>query len=249
VTLPLLVSAWSQEPEKSRSWHALLLGAAVIASFLGIFMAAARVHMITAALIALAVTFSGQLSRRQWVRWAAALAIVGYVVAGNARLQRFTTLGDRAGVRERVGGSVNEDFVTVISEHPLGRGLAGGGTSVPYFLRDPRNSGALLENEYARIALEEGLPGLVMWVLFMLWTLTRGAGRERDRWWLGRRLAWVVCASIFASGLLGMGMLASVPQTTLMLLTIGWMTTARRTALATARIARANPNITPAIAR
>jgi hypothetical protein len=212
-------------------------------------MAAARVHMITAALISLAVTFSGQLSRRQWVRWAVALAIVGYVVAGNARLQRFTTLGDRAGVRERVGGSVNDDFVTVVTSHPLGRGLAGGGTSVPYFLRDPRNSGALLENEYARIALEEGIPGLVMWAAFFLWVLTRGAGRDRDAWWLGRRLTWVVSASFFVSGMLGIGMLASVPQTMLMMLTIGWLTTARRTAAAAARVARINPAAATVIAR
>ena len=34
-------------------------------------------------------------------------------------------------------------------------------------------------------------------------------------------------ASIFSSGMLGMGMLAAVPQTVLMLLLIGWTTTAR----------------------
>src|SRR4051812_24555508 len=172
VTLPLLIGGWAQQPDKSRSWSAYLLGAAVIASFLGIFMAAARVHMITAAVVSLAVTFSGQLTRRQWVRWAVALAIVGYVVAGNARLQRFTTLSDRAGVSERIGGSVNDDFLTVISAHPLGRGLAGGGTSVPYFLGIPKDRGALIENEYARIALEQGLPGLALWLMFIFWILT-----------------------------------------------------------------------------
>jgi hypothetical protein len=116
----------------------------------------------------------------------------------------------------------------VVSQHPLGRGLADGGTSVPYFLREGRDSGTVIENEYARIALEQGLPGLVIWILFIVWVLTRRPGRVKDTWLLSRRLVWVTCASMFASGMLGMGMLAAVPQTVLMLILIGWTTTVRR---------------------
>lgn len=228
MTLPLLMGAWSQKHE--RRWESPLLAAAVVASFMGIFMAATRTHMITAAMLAVVVTMTGRLSTRQWVRWVAAIAVVVYVVAGDVRFQRFTTLGDRAMVAERIGGSLNEEFFAVISEHPLGRGLAGGGTSVPYFLRDQLTTGTILENEYARIGLELGLPGLTLWVLFILWILTRRPGRVRDSWLLARRLGWVACASMFASGLVGMGMMASVPQTAIMLVTIGWMTTAKRQA-------------------
>jgi hypothetical protein len=235
VTLPLLIGAWAQERESPRSWRQIMLVVAIIGSFLGIFMAAARIHTITAGLIALMVTFSGRLSRKQWVRWAAAIAIIAYVVAGNVRLQRFTTLSDRAAVNERIGGSVNEDFVTVISAHPFGRGLAGGGTSIPYFLQVPRNYGAILENEYARIALEEGLPGLVLWLGFMTWVLLKGFGPPRDEWALTRRLVWLVAGANFVAGMLGMGMLVAVPQTALMLLSIGWMTTTRGLASAAAR--------------
>jgi hypothetical protein len=226
MTLPLLVGAWSQRHD--RRWENPLLALAVVVSFMGIFMAATRTHMITAALLAVVVTLTGRLSARQWIRWAAAVAIVGYVVAGDVRFQRFTTLADRSMVSTRITNSFNEDFFEVISEHPLGRGLAGGGTSVPYFLRDQVTSGAILENEYARIGLELGLPGLTLWVLFLAWVLARRPGRVRDGWLLARRMAWVACAAMFATGMVGMGMMASVPQTAIMLLAVGWMTTARR---------------------
>lgn len=226
MTLPLLMGAWSQRHD--RRWESGLLAIAIVVSFTGIFMAATRTHMITAALLAFVVTMTGRLSGRQWIRWLAAVAVVGYVVAGDVRFQRFTTLADRSMVSTRIANSFNEDFFQVISEYPLGRGLAGGGTSVPYFLRDQVTTGAILENEYARIGLELGLPGLTIWILFILWVLSRRPWRVRDSWQLARRLAWVACASMFASGLVGMGMMASVPQTTIMLLTIGWMATVKR---------------------
>ncbi len=227
VTIPLLVGAWTQ-PDLKRT-DAALLGSAIIASFLGVFMAAARTHIVTVTLLALVVTFTGGLSARQWLRWVLAIAIVGYVVAGNARFQRFTTLTDGAMVSGRISESVNESFFDVVSQHPLGRGLASGGTSIPYFLREEKEPDTIIESEYARIALEQGVPGLFIWVLFIIWVLTRRPGRTRDSWLLGRRLVWVSCASIFISGMLGMGMLAAVPQTMLMLLTIGWFTASPRT--------------------
>jgi hypothetical protein len=239
MTLPLLVGAWKQKHE--RKYEPILLAAAVVASFVGVFMAAARTHMITIALIALVVTFAGGLSARQWIRWVGAVLIVGYVVAGDARFQRFTTLQDRAMVSERIGESVNDNFFDVVSQHPLGRGLAGGGTSIPYFLREDREPATIIENEYARIALEQGLPGLLIWILFVVWVLTRRPARVKDSWLLARRLAWVSCASLFASGLLGMGMLAAVPQTILMLLLIGWTTTARRPMLVDSETGEAQP--------
>lgn len=240
VTLPLLIGSWANVRKGRQTWHEWLLTLSIVASFLGIFMAAARLHTVTAGVIALVVTFSGRLSGRQWLRWVVAVAIIGYVVAGNVRLQRFTTLSDRSGVRERIGGSVNEDFFTVVTAHPLGRGLAGGGTSVPYFLESelPRDYGAVLENEYARIALEQGLPGLMLWIAFIAWVLVNGSGPIRDELGLTRRLVWVVSASNFTSGLLGMGMLVSVPQSALMFIAVGWMTTSRRSAATTAVMAR-----------
>ena len=47
---------------------------------------------------------------------------------------------------------------------------------------------------------------------------------------LGRRLAWVTFLVAFFSGLLGMGMFTSVPQTVVMLLMMGWYVVARKRA-------------------
>lgn len=226
MTLPVLVGTWVR-PGQER-WKSALLGAAIVASLVGVFMAAARTHMIITALLVATITVSGDLRARQWMRWAIAVALVGYVVAGDARFQRFTTLQDTSGVSDRIAASVNEEFFDLVGEHPLGRGLASGGTSVPHFLQTSFEQGAILENEYARLALEQGIPGLLLWLLFIAWVLTRRLGPKKDEWRLARRLAWVAAAAIFATGLVGMGMLVSVPQTVLMLTTLGWAVSVRR---------------------
>jgi hypothetical protein len=230
MTLPLLVGAWVQTAREQR-WHRTLLGAAIMASLLGVFMAAARTHMITAALLVALVTVSRQLRGEQWVRWVLAVGLVGYVVSGEERLQRFTTLQDTAFIAERWTNSVNEGFVEAIRTYPLGNGLAGGGTSVPYFLRGSQ-SPLVMENEYARIGIEQGLPGLTLWIVFLAWAFIRWPDRATDGWALGRRLAVVACAVFFFTGLTGVGLLSSVPQTALMLLTMGWFLTAPRQAAA-----------------
>jgi hypothetical protein len=220
MTLPLLVGAWVQ-PHGQRPWQRQLLGIAIVASLLGVFMAAARTHMITAALLVAVVTFSGRLRAEQWVRWVVAVALVGYVVSGEERLQRFTTLQDTTFIAERWTGSVNDGFFEAIRAYPLGNGLAGGGTSVPYFLRASQ-SPLVMENEYARIGIEQGLPGLTLWLAFLAWVFLRWPGRAQDGWGLGRLLGWVCCGVFFFSALTGTGLLSSVPQTVLMLITMGW---------------------------
>ena len=125
MTLPLLVGAWSQP--RRQGWEGPLLCLAVIATLSGVFMAAARVHMVTAAVLVAIVTVTGGLRGKQWIRWAFAIALVGYVVAGDERLQRFTTLSDTQFLSERWTGSVNEGFFALLGEYPLGNGLASGG--------------------------------------------------------------------------------------------------------------------------
>ena len=53
--------------------------------------------MLTASLLVAVVTISGHLRGGQWVRWVVALGLVGYIVSGEERLQRFTTLQDTVG--------------------------------------------------------------------------------------------------------------------------------------------------------
>jgi hypothetical protein len=62
-----------------------------------------------------------------------------------------------------------------------------------------------------------------MWVLFIGWVFTRRQIRKTDMFSFGRRLAYVAVACTFATGLIGTGMLTSVPSTAVVLLLTGWI--------------------------
>jgi hypothetical protein len=156
------------------------------------------------------------------------LAGVGWIVSSEARLQRFTTLQDVEFVSERVSWSVNDSFTQLMTEYPLGNGLGGGGTSMPYFLASEVSPPSyFMENEYARIVLEQGVLGLCLWAGFILWLFTRRTVRRSDSWYVGRRIAWVTCAAFFATGMIGKGLLTSIPGTALMFLGAGWIAVRR----------------------
>ena len=148
---------------------------------------------------------------------------VGWVVSSDERLQRFTTLADTDSIEDRIAASVNSTFLEVVSDYPLGNGLGGGGTSIPYFMQDLLKDLTRLENEYARIAMEQGIPGLAIWLAFLSWLFSRSATASDDVWRLGRRLGWFACGSAFANGLLGIGLLTSIPSSCLLLMTAGWI--------------------------
>jgi hypothetical protein len=221
ITMPLLIGAWQQT--RGSRWQGVLINAALPASALGVFMAAARSHAMVFFLMALVVIFAHRLRLAHRLGWLVLLACVGWAVWSDQRLQRFTTLSDSDYVTRRVRGSVNMTFFDAISTYPIGNGLGGGGTSVPYFLQDRLEKPVVIENEYARIALEQGVPGLCLWAAFIMWVFTRSFLAPNDAWYLARRLAWVVCAADFALGMTGTGLLTSVPQTCLMLMSVGWI--------------------------
>jgi hypothetical protein len=71
--------------------------------------------------------------------------------------------------------------------------------------------------------LEQGIMGLMIWIAFVLWIITRRDQNPSDSWYLGRRLARVACAVFFVTALTGTGLLTSIPQTSLFLLLVGWV--------------------------
>ena len=220
MTIAVIAGAWVQ-PHYGR-WQGRLMGAALLVSMLGVFMSATRVNALILFTLVLTTIFSGRLPGAYRFRYLIVLAAVAYVVAGEERLQRFTTLQDPEFLSERLVGSVNLTFFELAGKYPLGNGLGGGGTSVPYFLQNRIRNVVTMENEYARILLELGLPGLIMWGLFIGWIFTRGWIRRTDIFYFGRRLAWVACACMFGMGLVGVGLFTSVPGTTLTFLLAGW---------------------------
>lgn len=225
VTLPLLIGALVQE--RKRDWHFYLLMLALAASIIGVLMSAARTHFIIVSIIIVVATFSLRTRFGYALGWIIMLCIIGWFISGENRLQRFTELSNTDMVIERVSYSVNMSFLEVAAEYPMGNGLGGGGTSIPYFLQDRIKRSTTLENEYARIMLEQGIIGLMIWVAFILWLLKQSNNRS-DSWYIGWRLAWVACAALFVIGLTGTGLLTAIPQTALFLLLAGWVGSRRQ---------------------
>jgi hypothetical protein len=219
-SLPLLVGAWMQPLPTTRR---MLLSTTIGISVLAVFATGARTPVVLLFALGLVAAFSSHVKAVHKVRWVLVAIVVAYVVSGEERLQRFLTLRDSTYVTERIAGSVNLGFLDVARQYPLGNGLGGGGTSIPYFLQDRVRNVVAIENEYARILLEQGIPGLVIWLVFLARVLTRQTNRTGQPWFLSRRLGWTWCAGVLVTGVLGTGMLTSIPMTALLLLTLGWI--------------------------
>jgi hypothetical protein len=86
-----------------------------------------------------------------------------------------------------------------------------------------------MENEFARISIEEGFPGLLLWVAFALWILLVSPGHYRRFGGTVDLGIWAVCALMWAQGAIGTGVLTSVPGTMILLLYMGALGVQRRT--------------------
>jgi hypothetical protein len=221
MTVPFMVGAWIHRPE--RRWHVWLLAGGSFAALVGVFMAAARSHALVLFVLLVVASFTARWRGGHRLGWVMILFAVVWLVSGEERLQRFTTLRDTEYVSERIAGSINKRFLDLAHDYPLGNGLGGGGTSVPYFLQQRLRDPVLMESEYARIMLEQGLPGLALWIAFLAWLLLRRTTPPDHSWLLGRRMAWAASLCYFALGLIGVGLLTSVPQTCLLLMSAGWI--------------------------
>jgi hypothetical protein len=222
MTLPLLIGAWST-PGISRAKRVLIL-ISILASVLGIFAAASRIHIIVLALVIVATLISDRIQLQMRAVIFALVAIVGVVVLSQARLQRISTLKDTGYVSQRVGGSVNSGFFDLLIEHPFGNGLGGGGTSLPFFLESRVRNRVLMENEYARIMLEQTCIGLCIWIAFLIWFISRRVSAIAKVWDLTDQLSWVAVVAYFGTGMIGIGLLTSIPQSMLLLLCAGAVT-------------------------
>jgi hypothetical protein len=218
-TVPILFGAWALST--GARWRKILLLAGMAAAFVGVLMAATRQGILMAALLVVIASVSGKLGPLKRVVWAVAIIAVIYSAMHNERWQRYKEL-DTESVQDRVAGSVNRTFWEVLVEYPMGNGLGGGGTSIPYFLVSQVNKPVEVENEYCRILLEQGVVGLVLWVGFVIWFVTNRAGFVKDEWLTGRRMAWYLCVLTFVTATIGNGMLSSIPNTFMFLLCVGW---------------------------
>jgi hypothetical protein len=116
-------------------------------------------------------------------------------------------------------------FFELLGSYPLGNGMGGGGTSIPFFLTRYVVNPIGMENEYCRILLEQGLPGLMLWLGFIGWILTRRPQEARDPWQFGKHLLWYVILAFFVTALTGIGLMTAIPQSTMLFLAVGFATT------------------------
>lgn len=215
----LLIPGWTAA-------QGLLLGGGLFAAVLGAMLSATRSWIPGFMILVLFIAFSGRLRGGIWLGVAVILGSVFYIAFSEERLQRFTTLADADLVIERVYGSVNLNFVELLENYPLGNGMGGGGTSLPGFLQAKVRNPVGMENEYSRIMLEQGIPGLLMWLGFIGW-LTSQFPQRLDNWDFGRQLLWISVLLTFLNGMIGTGLMIGVPGAAMTFLNLGFIFSGR----------------------
>lgn len=226
-TLPFLINRW--QDQRATSGEQTFMAGAIVASAIGIFMAAARMPagILFVELAILAASMN--VSIRTRVGMAVMGLVVAYFVMQSERMQRFTQMLDVDVVTNRVGGAYNESVWDVLMTYPLGSGLGTSfGTSIPYFLAEYAPRPIPVENEYARIWLEQSPFGLAAWFAFIVTTVGPRPVPVAPAWALGTRImrAYVVC--IFCAIFIGTGLFHSVPTGQLTLLMMGLLCSVRR---------------------
>ena len=219
-SIPYLVGGWTEGLTRKIRLFAIC---GMVAAMMGILMSATRQNFILAACMVLVIVAGGRMKTSRRILFLLLIAGVASVALSNERFGRFKSLSDTDYVSDRISGSVNRSFFEVLVQYPMGNGLGGGGTSIPYFLEGQVRNPIGMENEYARILCEQGIIGLLLWVGFIVWYLSRvfqvfGKGP----WATSRRLVWSYSVLTLAIGGIGEGMLTAIPATAMLLLGIGW---------------------------
>jgi hypothetical protein len=197
----------------------LILG--VIFGLLGVFIAGPRSPVVILGLLVFLIVFSGRISFGLILFMSIIGVVVSYFVSQDERMQRFSELQDIESVMWRINGSLNMSFFDVLFDYPMGNGMGGGGTSLPGFAQGLLKQQVMLENEYARILLEQGLPGLLLWVGFIVWFFLQRISLD-DSARLSKTLLWFLTAIYFSTAWIGVGLMTSVPHTTLLFLGLGY---------------------------
>jgi hypothetical protein len=211
---------------QAAKWQRWFGVAGMVAALFGVLFSNTRTNFVVVALLLISFLLIGKMSPSLKGAILVIIIAIGAVAMSNERFQRFRSLEESGAMTGRLAGSVNRTFLEVVFDYPLGNGLGGGGTSVPHFLAHQVRRAVAVENEYARIALELGVPGLVLWVSFILWILSRVfVVQKRDPWASTRRILAIYLLFNFASSLIGTGMLTAIPATFISMFSIGWLVT------------------------
>jgi O-antigen ligase/polysaccharide polymerase Wzy-like membrane protein len=219
-SVPYLIGGWERAATPKTRLLAVL---GIAAAFLGVLLSATRLNFLTGVVLLAFTLAAGRMKAGRWIAFAVVIIVIGYIGLTNERLQRFKSLSETDFVTERIHGSVNRSFFEILADHPMGNGLGGGGTSVPYFLEGQVRNPIATENEYIRILCEQGVIGLILWLSFVIWYLTgAGTAYAKGPWTVSRRSVWGLSSFILCTIWIGNGFLTAIPGTALALLGIGW---------------------------
>jgi len=213
-----------QKFDQGRASGTLVLVPGLLAALLGIFIAGPRSPVAFLGLLIFLTIFSGRVNLGFVALTVLVGTIVAYFVSQDERMQRFTELQDIDMVTSRLSGSMNLGFLEVLLDYPMGNGMGAGGTSLPYFIEQLLTTKVMMENEYARILLEQGLPGLLFFLAFIAWFVTRPIHKD-DPARMSKTLLWFITAITFSTAFIGIGMMSSIPGTAMMLLGLGYCVT------------------------
>lgn len=196
----------------------------LVFALFGVFIAGPRLPVATLAILILVRIFTSRLNFGFLILTFIVGAGVMYFVLQNERMQRFLELQDVEMVGGRISSSVNIKFIDVVTDYPMGRGMGAGGTSIPYFLQHylPDGLGMTLENEYGRIVLEQGLPGMAFFVSFLIYWMLKPLNKK-DQFYDSKVLLWALILVWSGTMLIGCGAFATIPGAALMLLTVGFV--------------------------
>ncbi|HYL36138.1 MAG TPA: hypothetical protein VEV17_09525 [Bryobacteraceae bacterium] len=223
-TMPYLIGLWMRA---EKSVYRLLALVTMPIALLGVLMSATRQNFVLGSAMVLFAFSAAKLKMKHRLIFVLVVAIVGYFALTNTRFQRFKSLSDTDTVAERIAGSVNRSFWEVLTEYPMGNGLGGAGSSMPYFLQSEVKNAITIENQYALILGEQGIVGLAIWIAFLLWFFSRApVAFAKGPWANTRRLAWGLTAFGFGTAWIGTGLLTSIPGTLLLMLGVGWTSVA-----------------------
>jgi hypothetical protein len=219
-TIPYLIGLWTRGEKRIHRWLALI---AIPLVLLGVLMSATRTNFVFGSAMILFVIGTTPMKGKQRALFLIIVGAVALSAVSNERFQRFKSLGDTELVTDRIAGSVNRDFWEILAEYPMGNGLGGGGTSMPFFLQGQVRNPIGLENEYSRILSEQGIIGLLIWLGFILWFLSHmSVAFAKGPWSTSRRLVWCLITVSLGSAWLGTGLLTSIPGTVLLIMGMGW---------------------------
>ena len=224
MTLPLFLNMMS---DRSRSANTRLFAVIVsILTILSIFIAGPRLPVAMMFGFAIMLLILPGLKSSTKSSLAIGLVIIGlvcaYYVASDARMQRFMTLKDTEMVERRAAGSLHFSLIECFWTYPIGVGLGGVfGSSMPYFLKDlaPDQIGA--ENEYLRIAAEQGVIGFLIWITLIGRLVLRRPKPLTKNWTVGTHAMRAMIIVTWGTAFLGVGLLQSIPSTVLLLLQMG----------------------------